>query len=221
MTIITADYTPSTKFSTAASFIFNVPKERDDIGLPIPEQVDIRTLIKNIRDAMGASAFQSFKQTLSYRWVREDTLTWGNLDNWIELKWIECLLESHQSIECFSKYDKLWNILESARFHRVEEIFNFRDKSTVWHFLQNNSNLIGFLLDSYIWVIKYFGPNSLVELEVVKDPEADGFEQLFAYIITSLPVEEALRRLSLFDDEWFLDQLDLVGDIFNFNLEIK
>jgi hypothetical protein len=58
-----------------------------------------------------------------------------------------------------------------------------------------------------------------VTLEVVSDPEVEGVEELFAYILTSLPVNEALARLHRLDEEWFLDQLDRVGGRFNFNLE--
>jgi len=47
----------------------------------------------------------------------------------------------------------------------------------------------------------------------------EGAKELFAYIRTSLPVDEALSRLDKFDEEWFLDQLDRAGGRFNFNLE--
>jgi len=58
-----------------------------------------------------------------------------------------------------------------------------------------------------------------VVLEVVSDPEVEDMDELFAYILTSFPVDEALARLAKLDEEWFLDQLDQVGGRFNFNLE--
>jgi hypothetical protein len=68
-------------------------------------------------------------------------------------------------------------------------------------------------------VQEHFGSGIPVVLEVVSDPEVEGWDQLFAYILTSLPVREALAQLNKLDKEWFLDQLDRVDGLFNFNLE--
>ena len=56
-------------------------------------------------------------------------------------------------------------------------------------------------------------------LEVIRDPEIGKDGELFAYILTPLSVQEAQARLDDLDDEWFLDQLDRIGDLLNFNLE--
>ena len=59
-------------------------------------------------------------------------------------------------------------------------------------------------------------------LEVTFDPDSENpadSEELFAYIPTSLPVEEALDRLHQLDQEWFLNQLHRVRGRVNFNLD--
>jgi hypothetical protein len=99
-------------------------------------------------------------------------------------------------------------------------MYTFRNAAAVRRFLLAHLSLIGVLVEAYSHLSKYFGPDPRVALEIVSDPEADdGRDQLFAYILTSLPVDEALVRLDRLDEEWFLDQLDQVGGLFNFNLE--
>jgi len=98
-------------------------------------------------------------------------------------------------------------------------MYSFHDAVTVQRFLQANPHLIEAILEAYPYLVKCFGPDPQVMLEVVRDPEAEGVEELFAYILTPLPVDEALARLDKLDQEWFLDQLDRVGGRFNFNLE--
>ncbi|MBC8254241.1 MAG: hypothetical protein H8E35_09430 [Ardenticatenia bacterium] len=92
------------------------------------------------------------------------------------------------------------------------------DPAEVWRFLRSYPHLVNVILKAYPHVQKHFGPNPEVVLEVVSDPEAEGSELLFAYILTSLPTKEALDRLGRLDEEWFLDQLEQVGDLFSFNL---
>ena len=68
--------------------------------------------------------------------------------------------------------------------------------------------MIEVILEAYPHLVKHSGPNPQVMLEVVRDPEAERSEQLFAYILTSLDTDEALDRLDRLDEEWFLDQFD-------------
>jgi len=88
----------------------------------------------------------------------------------------------------------------------------------VRRFLYAYPQLVEVLLEAYPYLVKHFGPNPQVMLKVVRDPEAGRSEQLMAYILTSLDADEALIRLDRLDEEWFMDQFDRVGDLFNFNL---
>ena len=113
----------------------------------------------------------------------------------------------------------LLDIIESQRLHQLEEMYSLRNAAAVRCFLHTYPQLVEVLLEARLYLQKYFGPAPQVTLEVVSDPEVEGVEELFAYILTSLPVDEALARLDRLDEEWFLDQLDRVGGRFNFNLE--
>lgn len=111
------------------------------------------------------------------------------------------------------------DITESQRLYQLEEIYSLRNAAAIQRFLHAYPQLVEILLEACVYLQEHFGPDPQVTLEVVSDPEVEGVEELFAYILTSLPVHEALARLHRLDEEWFLDQLDRVGGQFNFNLE--
>ena len=117
------------------------------------------------------------------------------------------------------QYTTLLDIIGSQRLHQLERIYSLRDTATIRRFLHACPQIIEVLLEAHVYLQKYFGPNPQVTLEVVSDPEAEGMEEMFAYILTSLPVDEALARLDRLDEEWFLDQFDRIDGQFNFNLE--
>ncbi len=111
-------------------------------------------------------------------------------------------------------------VIESPGLHELENLYTFRNPVAVRRFLLNHPHLIDLLLEAYPHLAQTFGQDSHVALEVVRDPEVANWTQLVAYLVTSLPVDQALDKLDEFDDEWFLGQDDRVGDLFNFNLEI-
>ena len=110
------------------------------------------------------------------------------------------------------KIDKNYKVLE--------RISTFRRPAEVRRFLETHFFLFDLIPEALSRARRIFGPNTKVELEVVKDPEGDNPEILFAYIVTSLPVNDALGLIDKLDDEWFLDQSDKVQDTFNLNLKI-
>lgn len=111
-------------------------------------------------------------------------------------------------------------VVDQAHLHKLEEIYSFRDAAEVRRFLVAHPYLIDILLEAQPYLGKYFGPDPDVVLEVVNDRETASWQQLFAYIQTSLSVDEALAQLDELDEAWFLDQTDRVDDLFNFDLDI-
>lgn len=101
-----------------------------------------------------------------------------------------------------------------SRLGRMYTLSNF---SKLLHFLDENQYLIPVVIEAHEELRKRF-PSEKLLLEVVSDPEADGYDELFAYIFTSLPVEDGLQRLNDLDDMWFLNELDRTNGLFNFNL---
>lgn len=180
-----------------------------------------------VSKALGAAAGQSGQQTFTFGWKGEGTSSWGDPGKWIQIEWLLCLIgtsrPAQSNYDCWGQYDSLLAIqmaIQCPECHSLDNVYSVRDASKVYRFLQEHDELVGFLLEAYPQIEKHFGPAPQVKLQVISDPEGHGLEQLFAYIHTSLPVQEALSRLELLDEEWFLDQIDRVGDVFNFNVEI-
>lgn len=187
---------------------------------------------KNVLDILGASIGSPPQLTSNYRLKGTDTLTLGDQHRWINIKRLVRLLSllegnlGEKSTETHViEYVVLLDTAERGRLslqrmfmRQLEEVYPFRNTEAVRRFLGAHPHLIEIILEAYPYLVKHFGPNPQVMLEVVRDPEAERPEQLFAYILTSLDADEALDRLDRLDEEWFLDQSDRVGDFFNFNL---
>lgn len=206
------------------------PEDRYDLPMPpfprLNESVTQTLALdrKHILDALGGSIWPTSQPTFNYRLRGTDTLDWSDQSIWVEIKWILSLLEQYPGTKSFvariTQYGTLLDIIKSQRFlYQIEEIYSLRNAETVRGFLHTYPQLIEVLLEAHVYLQRYFGPDPQVTLEVVSDPEVEAIEELFAYILASLPVDEALTRLDKLDEEWFLDQLDRTGGRLNFNLE--
>jgi len=217
--VMSTSYFPEREYDSAYPFMLDEP-DVETLRKRALYKPGAEALSKLVLEALGASAWQSSQQTFGYRWRGEDTLDWGNLENWIQIKLARDLVESARVPTRLMEYDALRQfIVESSRLRRLGEFYSFRDMPPVRRFLRAHPQLTEVLLEAHAHLQKCFGPDPQVALEVVSDPEAEGPDELFAYILTSLPADEALARLDRLDEEWFLDQLDRVGTFFNFNLE--
>lgn len=213
-----------------------LPKSQHRSAIVIPPfgQSDIETWIKNRGEVLGtkdwsnrlahalrATSGRGPQQTFSYSWSGEGTASWTPAHDAIQKDLVQSLLESASiNVDVYMiEYLGLPDILGSARWHVLEEMYSFRHATVVRRFLQIHPHLVKLLIDAYPYLLELFGPDPEVALEVVSDPEVEDWDQLFAYICTPLPVNEALARLHRLDEEWFLDQLDRVNDLFNFSLE--
>ena len=98
---------------------------------------------------------------------------------------------------------------------------SYRNDEVVVDFLNHNPEIIGFISLAQSPLVKNFGYPVDIVLEVMTDPDHDGFEELVAWIQSNDDVDEGLEKLERFDDEWFLDHLDFVGNNFSFNIETR
>lgn len=108
--------------------------------------------------------------------------------------------------------------LTPAEIQMLCVYFTVQDSAKVIDFVERHPFLVSLLIEARGAVREYF-PGSAVALKVVRHRQVEGWEQLFANIVTTLSVDEALAQLRRLDYEWFLDQLDRAGDLFNFDLE--
>jgi len=103
-------------------------------------------------------------------------------------------------------------------FH-LQQLYDLRNPTAIAAFLELQPVLIDVLVEAHPHLQRHFHVSPPVPLELVQDAETDGRACLFVYIPTALPVAEARAQMYRFDDEWFLDQIDRVGSLLNFNLE--
>jgi len=194
--------------------------------LPARRQSQVKNVRKHILDALGATVWESSSQSFCHRHRGEDTLDWGSWDRWVQVKWVLCLVNTPQLEEslksCLTGYDALrafQEVAERTRWNQLERSYHLRDVATVRRFLQTYPSLLDVLIEAWPYLQKHFGPDPQVELQVTSEPEIGESQCLFAYIVTSLPVDDASERLDRLDQEWFLAQLDRVGEVLNFTLE--
>jgi hypothetical protein len=110
-------------------------------------------------------------------------------------------------------------LIEEEALQQIQQLYTIREADVVKQFILDHSELIEVLIEAHDQVQRQFGPDQEIALEVVSDPEVEDLDELFAYVLTSRPAEEAQTRLNQLDEAWFLDQLDRVGGIFNLDLE--
>lgn len=167
-------------------------------------------------DVLGSSAWdETYGQTFVYRWRGEDTLTWGNVDEWILVKWLAQQFFAQGQLDA-----NVWNVIYEARIASLETKYAFRNPIEIKKFLVENKRVLSVLWGARSVVEEFFGNNVSITLEVTCDPDAENIKQLFGYInVASLPPDEAFERFTAFDETWFLKQFDLTGGSFNFNLE--
>ncbi len=89
-----------------------------------------------------------------------------------------------------------------------ERLYAFRRPEEVRQFLEAYPFLTSLLREAHDKIGDYFGPQTAVTLEVVTDPEAMEDRELFAFIHTNLPSQEALDRLERLDQDWWLEASD-------------
>ena len=86
----------------------------------------------------------------------------------------------------------------------LRSLYSFREPETVVRFLSAYPHVIPLLIEARPHIVRHFGEDTPVVLEVVPDRESENEDddELFALIQTELPPEEARPRLTRFDDWW-------------------
>ncbi len=124
MSVSTA-YSPEFEYDPVAPPVL-YELDVEDLTRRMRDEPDIEAMSRRVLDALGAWAWQVFPQTFGYRWKGEDTLDWGNLDTWIQSKWVGGLVQSplvEKSINVrLLQYNALRGfIVESSRLRQLFE----------------------------------------------------------------------------------------------------
>ena len=105
-----------------------------------------------------------------------------------------------------------------AAVKNIGQFYDMADPPAVERFLRDHPAVVELLIEACRHLDLAFGPAPEMRLELVWDPEDGGEPELFAYVRTTLEVEEALARLHKFDEEWFLDHVHKVAGQLEFSI---
>jgi hypothetical protein len=135
MSVSTA-YSPEFEYDPVAPPILYEP-DVEDLTRRMRNRSDIEAMSRRVLDALGAWVGQVFPQTFGYRWRGEDTLDWGNLDTWIQTKWVGSLVQNplvEKSINVrLLQYNALRGfIVESSRLRQLFETALEMDNETAF-----------------------------------------------------------------------------------------
>ena len=100
----------------------------------------------------------------------------------------------------------------------LKTLYLFRDEPPVTSFLEKHSFLTPLLLQAREKIEEYFGPSSII-LDVSVDSDDPEYVMLWARIQTTLEAADAVRQLTKFDEEWWLDMPISALELMNVNLE--
>jgi hypothetical protein len=107
---------------------------------------------------------------------------------------------------------------QERKLKEVREVYSTADDKEVTDYLLRNPALPSLLLVAKQYVHTYFEGNASLALQIVHEPELGGWDELFAVISTSLPVDEAMSRLQQLESAWLTSSVDLKS-VVNFDLE--
>jgi hypothetical protein len=100
-----------------------------------------------------------------------------------------------------------------AALTAVRELYEVADYSSVFFFLRRNSFLVPLILGTHAEIVSSFGPTARARLEVLADPGSRSSAQLLVVILTNLTVPEAMGRLDVLDERWWLRVLPLARNM--------
>lgn len=98
--------------------------------------------------------------------------------------------------------------------HGIQAAYTLSHPAEVSRFLREHPSLAEIVWEAAHVLRRIFDPDVRLSLDFVRDPEAE-YEELFAFVHVAGPAEEALEKLRMFDEIWFLDQQDEVLGLFN------
>jgi hypothetical protein len=107
---------------------------------------------------------------------------------------------------------------ELAQFAILTQKYYIVSKTGVFQFLRLNTYLYKVLIDAHIVLSNIFYHNAKITLKLMTDGENDNHQELIAHIHTELSAEDALEKLDEFDEQWFLDNMELIDDKLTFNV---
>lgn len=111
-------------------------------------------------------------------------------------------------------------VIPDVIFDLLKSAYEFRGSAQVEEFLNKSSFLVSLLIEAKV-ILNHFYEDSIMFLEVFKDPEFPSDQQLVIYVHTDIEVKQASDRLDLFFDFWWAENLSRANGLLCINLEFS
>lgn len=111
----------------------------------------------------------------------------------------------------------LWD----AQIDEIAPSFLWRQSEPIHQFLEIHRHLLPVLREVAYYVRHIFGQDAVIELDLMTDHEGMEIPTLFAYIVTTISLEQAFQLLDRLDELWYLSLPEDILKIFNVNLCIR
>lgn len=105
---------------------------------------------------------------------------------------------------------------------RTEPNITYRNREAVLEYFRTHPGIGGYLwAEAWPNLVRYFGPDVKVVLEVLYYPGEMTEPVLVGWIQCYVDVDTGMQRLDAFQEHWLLDNLPDPKYHFNFNLEFR
>lgn len=112
---------------------------------------------------------------------------------------------------------------DPINFARITDILTFyvlRDFN-IYQYLIDNNSVISPLFEAIVPIRNTFGSDTTPALEIFEDIDSGGHRELFVLIPTPRnELDAGMRKMRLFVEGWFLQELPHVSGKLNFDLEL-
>jgi len=136
------------------------------------------------------------------RWLKDNGLVAEDPKHFVHTPDFSARTKKYTEVSELIKQSYLENLRRDLT--SLSQNYTFRRSSEVLEFLSDNVSLMPLIEEAYRKIREYFPEEKLI-LEVVADPEVDNEKELMIFIHTTLNPDEALERLDMLDENWWLD----------------
>jgi len=106
------------------------------------------------------------------------------------------------------------------RIDKIMENYELSNKDDVQLFLHENPSIISLVNETNTKIHEYFSSVGKITLEVQTDPE-ENRKNLIAKVFSKLPIDDAMDKLDIFDQEWFASKFIESEMHFNVTLDYE
>ncbi|MEG4804107.1 peptidase [Microcoleus sp. ARI1-B5] len=98
-----------------------------------------------------------------------------------------------------------------ADFNKIRSLYRVDEPLEAFKLIIEQEVMLSVILEAHSHVRELF-PSERLALEVKTDPEIANWRSLWITIYTKLEVDEALEKLTILDDTWWLEKITAVAN---------